>query len=167
MIVSQPILPNSAFGLGGPAKQVSGFGVQFILNVAQAGDGSVFGGGSFFPRRSARIEASVVAAKKSKSKKCKSGQKKKGKKCISKVPMTFGPAGAHANGAGPLVITAYPGAAAVKYLKQGKSLKVPFTEVFRSVFGGQATSQTQTITVKGKKPVKKCKAKKGKKCKKK
>jgi hypothetical protein len=165
-VVAAAPAPNSSFQLGAKPKQLSGFGVQFVMNVPEAGTGSVGGGIKAFPRRTARIQASVVTSAK-KAKKCKKGQKKKGKKCIKKVAMTFGPASAQASGAGPLSITVLPGSAAKKYLKKGKSLKVPFTLTFQSALGGAPTSQTQNVTVKGKKPVKKCKKgqkRKGKKC---
>jgi hypothetical protein len=96
----------------------------------------------------------AIAAKKSKSKKCKKGQTKIKGKCRPTTTVS-GKVSATGVGGVPLTLTVKPSSQVKSALKKGKTVHLTATLTYQSSLGGTPTVQTFTVTVKGKKPKKK------------
>ncbi len=87
-----------------------------------------------------------AARKKGKSKKCKKGYVRRGKKCLNNAPVAYGLAKLTVPAAGKYKLKLKPSAKVLAALKQGKSLRVKLTLEFTPA--GTTTHLLSTTTVK-------------------
>ncbi len=101
-------------------------------------------------------EALAEAAKHKKSKKCKRGFVKKGKKCLNNAPVVFGTTAQTISAAGTYSIVINPSSKVLKALKAGKKLNVVVSTTFQNRAGGAPVTHLQSVFVKlkPKKPAK-------------
>jgi hypothetical protein len=96
----------------------------------------------------ARIKEAVVEAARHKSKKCRRGFVKRGKKCLNNAPVVFGTTVQTIPAPGTYSIVINPSSKVLKALRAGKKLNVVISTTFQNRAGGAPVTHLQSVFVK-------------------
>jgi hypothetical protein len=99
-------------------------------------------------QEAALIREALAEAARHKSKKCRRGFVKKGKKCLNNAPVVFGTTVQTIPAPGTYSIVINPTSKALAALKAGKKLNVVITTTFQNRAGGAPTAHLQSVFVK-------------------
>jgi hypothetical protein len=121
---------------------------QFPAPGTATASGIVQQGATLARAREALVREALAEAARHRSKKCRRGSVKKGKKCVNNAPVVYGTTTLTIPTPGTYTILINPSAKALKALKAGKTLNVVTSTTFQNRAGGAPVTHVGDVQVK-------------------